>query len=82
MRVLRSGHIAPDSNATASQALFEFCAETLSSTRPADVAHILNDNPLLLYTISSTHLIDSDAVKVENTKSVGRPSLGPRRLGY
>lgn len=77
-----ASHSTSDTNATSAQALSEISAEMLSSTRPTDIADILNDNPLLLSSVSSMSFIDSDSASVDTAESVGGSTLDLRGLGY
>lgn len=73
--------IMRDTNATSSQPLSTIDAEQLNNTSTTDVADILNDNPALLSSVTSTSSIDNGAENLA-TDNVGGSTLDLRGLGY
>lgn len=73
--------IRQDTNATSSQPLSTIDAEQLTNTSTTDIADVLNDNPALLSSVTSTNSIDNGAQNVA-TDNVGGSTLNLRGLGY
>ncbi len=69
-------------NATSSQPLSVIGAEDLSNTSTVDIGEVLNQNPALLSSVTSTNSIGGQAANVGRASNVGGSALNLRGLGY
>jgi len=68
-------------NATSPQPLAVISAEDLSSSASVDIGEILNENPALLASVTSTNSLDSQAANVGRASNQGGSALNLRGMG-
>ncbi|MFO7285353.1 MAG: TonB-dependent receptor [Gammaproteobacteria bacterium] len=70
------------SNANTAQPISTISAETLRQTGTTDIGEILNDNPALLSSITSSNSLDNEPGNVGAADNVGGSALDLRGLGF
>ncbi len=79
--VVVTGSRIARSNETASQPLSLISAEDLTQVGQTDIGEILNDQPALLSSVTSTNSIDAAATNITESDNVGGAALDLRGLG-
>lgn len=80
--VLVTGTRMVRSNATTAQPISTISAEQLMQSGTTDIGEILNDNPALLSSITSSNSLDDEASNVSSADNVGGSALDLRGLGF
>ncbi|MBC54792.1 MAG: TonB-dependent receptor [Gammaproteobacteria bacterium] len=79
--VVTGSRIQRIDNATSTQPLSVISAEDLSSSATVDIGEILNENPALLSSVTSTNSIGGTAANSGRASNVGGSALNLRALG-